>query len=112
MNMKPNETWEQLRTAYRPAAPILDTASIMNAVRREATARPWQRADPGLAGQIPGWFCTAAAVLAIFATGFVLGRSVSVADRNIAEAWTKTVPPEEFTQSFLTFEESSNDPSL
>lgn len=112
MNMKHNETWAQLRTAYRPAAPALDTASIMDAVRREAAACPLTRADPGLAGPIPGWFCTAAAVLAIFATGFVLGRSVSVADRNISEAWTKTVPPEEFAQSFLTFEDANDDPSL
>ncbi len=112
MNMKHTEIWEQMRTAYQPAAPTLDTAAIMNAVRREAAARPWRRADPGLAGQIPGWICTAAAVLAIFATGFVLGRSVSVADRTIGMAWTKTVPPEEFAQSFLTFEEAGADLGL
>jgi hypothetical protein len=55
----------------------------MEAVRREAAARPLARIPPGLAGPIPAWACTAAAILAIFAAGFVVGRSVTVADQHI-----------------------------
>ena len=60
MNMKNQEYWDQLRTAYRPEAPALDVASIMDAVRREAAAQPLRRVPPGLAGPIPAWACTAA----------------------------------------------------
>ena len=105
MNMKNQKLWDQLRTAYRPEAPALDVASIMDAVRREAAAQPLRRLKPGLAGPIPAWACTAAAVLAIFATGFVVGRSVTVADQHISAAWTQSVEPEEFAQSFLTFDD-------
>ena len=107
MNMKNQKYWDQLRTAYRPEAPALDVASIMDAVRREAAAQPLRRLKPGLAGPIPAWACTAAAVLAIFATGFVVGRSVTVADQHISAAWTQSVEPEEFAQSFLTIEDAA-----
>ena len=40
-----------------------------------------------------------------FATGFVVGRSVTVADQHISAAWTQSVEPEEFAQSFLTFDD-------
>ena len=111
MNMNNQKIWDQLRTAYRPEAPALDVASIMDAVRREAVAHPLRRIQPGLAGPIPAWACTAAAMLAIFATGFVVGRSVTVADQHISAAWTQSVQPEEFAQSFLTFEEATDDDS-
>ncbi len=109
MTMDNQKFWDQLRTAYRPDAPALDVASIMDAVRREAAAQPLRRLTPGLAGPIPAWACTAAAVLAIFATGFVVGRSVTVADQHISAAWTQSVEPEEFAQSFLTFDEADTD---
>ena len=109
MNHKNPEFWDQLRTAYRPEAPALDVASIMDAVRQEAAAHPLRRAKPGLAGPVPAWACTAAAVLAIFATGFVVGRSVTVADQHISAAWTKTIPPDEFAHSILHFEEDADD---
>ena len=112
MNLKNEPSWNRLRTAYRPEAPALDVASIMDAVRREAAAHPLQLAKPGLAGPIPAWACTAAALLAIFAAGFVVGRSVSVADRNISNAWMQTVQPEEFTQTILTVDESADGSSL
>lgn len=108
MNKKNQEYWDQLRTAYRPEAPALDVASIMDAVRREAVAHPLRRIQPGLAGPIPAWACTAAAMLAIFATGFVVGRSVTVADQHIGAAWTQSVEPEEFAQSFLTFDAAAD----
>jgi|GEM_PF-640706 hypothetical protein len=108
--MKTNnpQLWDQLRTAYRPETPELDVAAIMDAVRREAAARPLRRAAPGLAGPIPAWACTAAAILAVFATGFVVGRSVTIADQHISAAWTQSVPPEEFAQSFLTFGDAAD----
>ncbi len=112
MNMKNPELWNQLRTAYHPSEPGLDTASIMDAIRQEAVARPLRRVKLGLAGPIPAWVCTAAAILAIFATGFVVGRSVTVADQHISAAWTQSVEPEEFAQSFLPFADSGDDSSL
>ena len=101
------ELWDQLRTAYRPPTPSLDTASIMDAIRQEAAARPLRRAKPGLAAPIPTWVCATAASLAILATTAVVGRSVTAADQNISAAWTQTVPPEDFAQNFLTFDDST-----
>ena len=108
--MKTNDPqlWDQLRTAYRPETPELDVEAIMGAVRREAAAHPLRRAAPGLAGPIPAWACTAAALLAVFATGVVVGRSVTVADQHISAAWTRSVEPEEFAQSFLTIEDAAD----
>ena len=113
--MKTNDPhlWDQLRTAYRPETPELDVASIMDAVRAEAAAHPLRRAAPGLAGPIPAWACTAAALLAVFATGVVVGRSVTIADQHIRAAWTQSVQPKEFAHSFLIYEEADDDdPSL
>ena len=113
--MKTNnpELWDQLRTAYRPETPELDVAAIRAAVRAEAAAHPLRRPKPSLAGPIPAWACTAAALLAVFATGVVVGRSVTIADEHIRDAWTKTVQPEEFAHSFLTSEDAEDaDPSL
>ena len=114
VNAKNQELWDQLRTSYRPAELRLDVASIMDAVRREAAARALRRAAPGLAGPIPAWACTAAALLAVFATGVVVGRSVTLADQRIRDAWTQTVQPEEFAASILPFDvpEDADDPSL
>ena len=57
---------------------------------------------------------TAAALLAVFATGVVVGRSVTLADQRIRDAWTQTVQPEEFAASILPFDvpEDVDDPSL
>jgi len=107
VNAKNQELWDQLRTSYRPAELRLDVASIMEAVRREAAARPLARIPPGLAGPIPAW----AAILAIFAAGFVVGRTVTVADQHIRAAWTQSVPPEEFAQSFLGVVPANDDDS-
>lgn len=114
MNAKNQELWDQLRTAYRPDAPALDVGAIMDAVRREAATHPLRRVAPGLAGPIPAWACTAAALLAVFVTGVVVGRSVTIADQHISTAWTKSVQPEEFAQSFLPFEatDAADDSSL
>lgn len=106
--MKPNqpEPWDPLRAAYQPQVPDLDTAAIMDAVRREAGAHPLRRLKPGLAAGIPPWTCVAAASLAIFAAGFVIGRSATVADRQISQAWMKSVQLDEFEQTFLAVPES------
>lgn len=101
MNIKNQALWDQLRTAYQPQAPDLDTASIMEAIRREAAAHPLRRANSGLAVPIPTWACIAAASLAIFAAGFVIGRSATVADRQISQAWMQSVQPDKFAQTFL-----------
>ena len=106
MNMNRQELWDQLRTAYRPAAPDLDTAAIMGAIRREAAAHPLRRAEAGPLAAIPSWACVAAASLAIFAAGFVVGRSAAVADRQISQAWMQSVQLEEFEQAFLDVPES------
>lgn len=106
MKNKNPEPWDPLRTAYRPQVPSLDIASIMDAVRQEAAAHPLRRAKPGLAAGIPPWTCFAAASLAIFAAGFVVGRSATVADRQISQAWMQSVQVEEFEQTFLDVPES------
>lgn len=106
MNMKNPEAWDRLRAAHRPQAPDLDTASIMDAVRREAAAHPLQRAKPALTAGIPPWACVAAAALAIFAAGYVIGRSATVADGQISQAWMQSVQLEEFEQTFLDVPES------
>lgn len=106
MNMQNQELWNQLRTAYRPQVPDLDTATIMGAIRREAAMRPLSRADASPLAAIPSWACVAAAALAIFAAGFVIGRSAAVADRQISQAWMQSVQLEEFEQTFLDLPES------
>ena len=106
MKTKRSEPWDALRAAYRPPAPELDVAYIMDAVRREAAAAPLRRAEPGLAAGIPPWTCFVAASLAIFAAGFVVGRSASVADRQISQAWMQSVQLDEFEQTFLDVPET------
>jgi hypothetical protein len=106
MNMNNPELWDQLRTAYRPAAPDLDTAAIMGAIRREAAAHPLGRLEANPLAAIPSWACVAAASLAIFAAGFVVGRSATVADSQISQAWLQSVQLEEFEQAFLDVPES------
>lgn len=100
------EPWDPLRAAYRPQVPALDVASIMDAVRQEAAAHPLRRIKPALTSGIPPWACFAAASLAIFAAGFVVGRSATVADRQISQAWMQSVQLEEFEQTFLDAPES------
>ena len=99
------ELWDQLRTAYRPPAPDLDTAAIMAAIRREAAVHPVHRPAPGPLAAIPPWVCVAAASLAIFAAGYVVGRSFSDADQQISSAWAQSVRLDEFEQTFLTLTE-------
>ena len=108
MNMNNRELWDQLRTAYRPQAPNLDTASIMDAIRREAAAQPLRRADAGLATPIPAWVCATAASLAILAAATVVGRSIATADRQISQAWMRSVQPGEFVQNFIPFADDSS----
>ena len=101
MNNKNPELWDQLRAAYRPQTPALDTASIMDAVRREAAAHPRRAENPGLAGGVPVWVCALAASLALLAAGSVIGRSIRVADRQIDQAWLRSIPPGQFAQNLL-----------
>lgn len=101
MNMKNEKMWNQLRTAYRSEAPELDTAAIMAAVRREAAAHPAGLAATGPLAAIPPWACVAAASLAIFAAGYVVGRSATEADRQIGRAWIQSVQLEEFERTFI-----------
>ena len=103
MNGNQSKLWNEMRAAYRPQPPELDTASIMDAVRREAAAHPLRRADIGLAAPVPTWACAMAASLAILAAAGVVVHSVTVADRNISQAWTQSVQPEEFARNFLSF---------
>jgi hypothetical protein len=107
MNKKNQELWDQLRTAYRPQAPDLDTAAIMAAIRQEATAHPLRRTDPSPVAAIPTWVCAMAASLAILAAAGVIGRSVSVADTHISLAWLHSIQPDQFEQSILSFTGSS-----
>lgn len=107
MNTKNPELWDQLRAAYRPQTPALDTASIMDAVRREAAAHPLRRADAVAVAAIPTWVCALAASLAILATAGVVGRSFTIADRQISQAWLRSIQPDQFEQSILSFSDSS-----
>lgn len=99
--------WEHLRTAYRPKTPELDTASIMEAIRREAAVHPLRRAEPSPVAAIPTWLCAMAASLAILAAASVVARSVTVADRQISQAWLRSIQPGQFEQSILSFSGSS-----
>ena len=107
MNTKNPELWDQLRAAYRPQTPTLDTASIMDAVRREAAAHPLRRADAVAVAAIPTWVCALAASLAILATAGVVGHSFAIADRQISQAWLRSIQPDQFEQSILSFSDSS-----
>ncbi len=108
MNNKKQELWEQFRTAYRPQVPDLDTSAIMAAIRQEAAAHPLRRADPGLASPIPTWICATAASLALLAAVTVVGRSITAADRQISQAWMRSVEPSKFVQNFVPFADDSS----
>ena len=107
MNNQHTELWDQLRSAYRPPTPALDTAAIMDAVRREAAAHPLRRADAVAVAAIPTWVCALAASLAILTTAGVVGRSFTLADRQISQAWLRSIQPDQFEQSILSFSDSS-----
>ena len=108
MKQNNQELWEQLRTAYRPQVPDLDTASIMAAIRQEAATRPLRRTDVGLASPIPTWICATAASLAFLAAATIVGRSISAADRQISQAWMQSVEPDKFVQNFVPFADDSS----
>lgn len=108
MNNKNQELWEQLRAAYRPQVPDLDTAAIMTAIRLEAAAHPLRRAETGLAAPIPTWVCATAAALALLAAVTVVGRSITAADHQISQAWMRSVEPEKFVQNFVPFADDSS----
>lgn len=106
MRMNNEELWDQLRAAYHPQKTDLDTAAIMAAIRQEAAAHPLRRAETSPLAAIPPWACVVAASLAIFAAGFVVGRSAKVADTQIGQAWIQSVQLDEFEQAFLELPES------
>lgn len=107
MNLNNPDVWRELRTAYRPAAPELDTGAIMAAVRREAAARPLPRIGPGMVRALPTWACAAAAALALLATATVTVRAVRQADREISHAWLRSIQPGQFERALLGFDDSS-----
>jgi hypothetical protein len=109
MNLKNQELWEQLRAAYRPQVPELDTASIMDGIRREAAWHPLRRATPGPIAAIPIWVCAMAASLAILAAATAVGRSITTADRTIGHAWLRSIPPEQLEASILNFTASTRE---
>lgn len=96
-------SWHELRAAYRPAGPELDTGAIMGAIREEATAYPLQASRRGPVAAIPIWACAMAASLAILATVSVVGQSVTVADQTISQAWMQDIEPEQFEANFLSY---------
>ena len=108
MKTKHPELWNPLRDAYRPQEVTLDTASIMEAIRREATARPLHRPAPSPVASIPTWVCATAASLALLSTVTVVSRSITAADRQISQAWLQSVQPDEFAQNFIPFEDDSS----
>jgi len=107
MKINNPELWEQLRTAYRPQVPNIDTASIMAAIRQEAAVHPLRRTAPSPVAAIPAWACAVAASLAILAAVSVIGRSVTTADNHISQAWLRSIQPDQFEQSILSFSGSN-----
>jgi hypothetical protein len=107
MNTQPSDLWRQLRAAYRPAVPELDTAAILDAVRREAAAHPLSRPVTGPVAAIPTWLCATAAALALLAAASAFMQSVETADQQIGLAWMRSVQPDQFEETFLPFGESS-----
>ena len=108
MNRKHNELWDELRAAYRPGVPDLDTAAIMGAIRREAAAPPLRRTAASTAAALPAWVCATAASLALLAAASVVVQSITAADRQISQAWMQTVEPDEFAQTFIPFADDSS----
>ena len=107
MNIKNQELWDQLRAAYRPQVPDLDTASIMDAIRLEAGAHPLRRTASSPVTAIPTWVCAAAASLAILAAATVVSQSVTAADDYISQAWLRSIQPSQFEQGILNFSGSN-----
>jgi hypothetical protein len=103
--MKPDTppSWNELRTAYQPPAPELDTGAIMATIRHEATIQPLRPVRRGPVAAIPVWACAAAASLALLATVSVVGRSVTVADRTISQAWMQDIEPQQLEENILSF---------
>jgi len=94
-------SWNELRTAYKPPAPELDTRAIMDAIRQEAAAHPLRRAGDNPVASIPAWVCGLAASLAILATAATAFQSISAADQTIQQAQEHHVPPDQFVQNIL-----------
>jgi hypothetical protein len=107
MKTHPTDLWQPLRAAYRPQVPELNVPAIMDAVRREASAHPWQRAGANPVAAIPTWACATAAALAILAAASVVGQSVTDADQQIGHAWLRTVQPAQFEKNFMDFSDFS-----
>lgn len=103
MNAPPHPDWNELRTAYKPPAPELDTRAIMDAIRREAVARPLQPVRWSPVAAIPAWACAMAASLAILAAAAVVLHSISAADQTIQQAREHHIPPDQFVQNILPF---------
>jgi hypothetical protein len=95
------QEWRRMRAeAGAPAVPALDTASIMDAVRAEAAARPARRLEY-VPMEVPRWMGTVAASLAFIAALGLLARAVGRADREIGLAWARSVEPTEFVQNVM-----------
>ncbi len=101
MNTLPHPDWSELRTVSRPQAPILDTASIMDAIRQEAAAHPLHAAARNPVAAIPTWACAMAASLAILAAAAVVAQSIPSADQTIQQAQEHQIPPDQFVQNVL-----------
>ncbi len=91
--------FEQARATRSAQPPSLDTHAIMEAVRREAAARPVKRAAAVPVIQLPTWLCAVAASLAIVATAGTIGTSVYSADTAIGRAWLDNISPGEMAQT-------------
>jgi len=94
-------SWHELRAAYRPSGPELDTGAIMATIRHEATAHPLRHTTGNPVAAIPTWACTMAASLAILAAAAVATHSVSAADQTIRQAQESHIPPDQFVQNIL-----------
>lgn len=105
MKKQENQLWDELRSRYRSRVPELDTAAIMEAVRREAATTALRPGTPNPVAAVPTWACAVAAALALLATVAVAARSITVADEQINQALSQDVEPEEFAREFLSFGE-------
>lgn len=95
-----HEWRRMLAEAGAPAVPPLDTASIMDAVRAEAAARPARHLDY-VPMDVPRWWGAVAASLAFLAAAGLLVRAAGQADREIGVAWARSVEPTEFVQNVM-----------
>ena len=97
-----------LRTAPRAAAPVLDTASIMDAIRAEAAVRPVVGFRPNPAVQT---LSSIAAALVIAWSAMTLLRAPATADSHIQTAWLQTVSPA-VLEATLTSDQDTTDLAL